>query len=276
MKISNMCIENYRAYLKNEEKASATIEKYIRDVERFAQFVLEMEISKEHVVAYKRYLLNQQYSTRSINSMLASINGFLRFLGLADYCVKQIRSQREIFCPEEKELSLDEYLRLLDATLDKPLINVIMQTICSTGIRVSELQYFTVESVCHGSITVSCKGKMRTVIIPEKLREKLLLYAQSQEIHTGYIFVTGKGTPIDRSYIWALMKKACNKAGVDPKKVFPHNLRKLFARSFYSSEKDIAKLADILGHSSIETTRIYIITSGQEHRKIIEQLNLVI
>lgn len=227
-------------------------------------------------MAYKRYLQFKKYAVRSINSMLASLNSLLDFLGWSDCRVKALKQQKQVYCAEEKELSRAEYMRLLQAAQSKPRLQLVMQTICGTGIRVSELQFFTVEAVKHGEAVVHCKGKTRTILIPGKLRKRLLDYAQKQKIRSGAIFITRNGKPLNRSHIWAQMKALCEEAGVTSGKVFPHNLRKLFAQTFYGIEKDIAKLADILGHSSIDTTRIYIITTGTEHRRKMERMKLVI
>lgn len=221
-------------------------------------------------------LIEKQYSVKSINSMLVSVNSLLAFLGWSDCRVKSIRQQRQIYCTEEKELTKSEYLRLLEAAKKKPQLRLVMETICGTGIRVSELRYFTVEAVRRGEIVVNCKAKTRTILLPGKLRKLLLDYAKKNQIVSGSIFVTRNGNPLNRSNIWSDMKKLCETANVKASKVFPHNLRKLFARTFYGIEKDIAKLADILGHSSIDTTRIYIISTGTEHRREIERLGLVI
>lgn len=265
----------FRNYLEEQEKSAATIEKYLRDVRKFYLFMEQRYVSKELVIAYKQLLLNEKYAVRSINSMLASVNSFLQFIGLQECKVKQLKLQREMFCSEEKELTRKEYQCLVEAAGSNQKMRLIIQTICATGIRVSELKYFTVESVRRGSVMVSCKGKLRPVFMPEKLKKQLIKYASDQNIHSGSLFVTRNGKVLDRSYIWAEMKKLCTRAGINPTKVFPHNLRKLFARAFYEVEKDIAKLADILGHSSINTTRIYIISSGIEHRKKIDRLKLV-
>lgn len=269
-------IADYHRYLLLEEKSTATVEKYLRDVRAFSAFVGENSVTKEAVVAYKQHLQQRGYALRSINSMLAGVNSFLNFLGLQDCRVKFLKEQKQVFCPEEKELSKAEYLRLLDAARGDPRLHLVMQTICSTGIRVSELRYFTLEQVRRGEITVDCKGKRRTILLPGKLRKLLLKYAEEEKIRSGQIFVNRNGKPLSRGSIWARMKQLCRAAGVNPKKVFPHNLRKLFARTFYGIEKDIAKLADILGHSSIDTTRIYIMTTGTEHRRKIEKLGLVL
>ena len=225
---------------------------------------------------YKKHLMEEKYAARSINSMLASLNSFLAFLGWTECKVKSVKLQRSAYCAEEKELTKAEYERLLKAAEKNEQLWLVMQTICSTGIRVSELKFFTVEAVGHGEIVVNCKAKTRTILIPGKLRKLLLDYARKQKIRSSVIFLTGRGKPLDRKTIWAQMKGLCKAAGVNSSKVFPHNLRKLFARTFYGMEKDIAKLADILGHSSIDTTRIYIMTTGIEHRRKIEQLGLVV
>ena len=271
-------IAKFAAYLKNEEKSENTIEKYIRDVRTFAASISETEITKETVIAYKNKLISDNYAVRSINSMLASLNGLFSFLGWGDLKVKSIKLQRQIYCPEEKELTKAEYMQLVSAAKQKgnECLNLLIQTICGTGIRVSELQYITVEAVKCGEAVVSLKGKTRSVFIVRELQKKLLCYATEQKITTGAIFITRSGKPMSRTNIWREMKSLCEQAGVNPQKVFPHNLRHLFARTFYGIEKDIAKLADILGHSSINTTRIYIITTGNEHRQRMENMRLII
>jgi len=269
-------IDEFRDHLLWEEKSAKTVEKYLRDIRAFADFAGEQTITKELTVAWKRHLECRGYAVRSVNSMLAALNSFLRCSGREDCRVKTLRVQRQTYCAVEKELSREEYLRLLDASGAHPQLNLVLQTICATGIRVSELCYFTVEALQRGEVCVRCKSKTRTILIPRKLRRKLLDYARERHIISGPVFVTRRGRPLDRSNIWTQMKRLCSRAGVSPGKVFPHNLRKLFARTFYNIEKDIAKLADILGHSSIETTRIYIMTTGIEHRRRIEQLGLVI
>lgn len=266
----------FRNHLIREEKSAATVEKYLRDAGAFLAFANGKAVTKDLTVAYKQTLQDQNYAIRSINSMLASLNSLLDFLGWSDCKVKSLRCQRQVYCAEEKELTKAEYLRLLDASRHQTQINLVIQTICSTGIRVSELKYLTVEAVRHGEAAVRCKSKQRTILVPGKLRKLLLAYARKKGITSGAIFVTRNGKPLDRSNIWAQMKRLCTAAGVNPTKVFPHNLRKLFARTFYGIEKDIAKLADILGHGSIETTRIYIMTTGTEHRRKIERLGLVV
>lgn len=269
-------IQSFSDCLLREEKSRATYEKYLRDVRGFAYYVGENAVTKELVVAWKKNLIDRGYAVRSINSMLASVNSFLSFQGWYDCKVKSIRLQRQTYCAEDQELTKAEYMRLLDASKENEQLNLVLQTICSTGIRVSELRFFTVEAIRHGEIAVNCKSKIRTILIPDKLRKLLLRFAKQKRIVSGPIFVGKSGKPLDRSRIWRQMKQLCRKAEVKESKVFPHNLRKLFARTFYGFEKDIAKLADILGHSSINTTRIYIMTTGQEHRRKIERLGLVV
>lgn len=276
MKLSMKTMKEFEDYLICEEKSIATQEKYIRDVRGFCAYANGAEITKEVVISWKKHLVEQKYAVRSINSMLASVNCLMEFLGMPACKVKNIRTQRQTYCAEEKELTKAEYLRLLEASKKDEQLNLVLQTICGTGIRVSELCYFTVEAVQCGEVTVDCKNKTRTIIVPGKLQKFLLNYAKRRGIASGVIFVTKRGKALNRSNIWSAMKKLCDAAGVKSSKVFPHNLRKLFARTFYGIEKDIAKLADILGHSSINTTRIYIMTTGIEHRRKIERLGLVI
>ncbi len=276
MTLTNEGIREFANFLCREEKSAATQEKYMRDVRAFCVYAADGEITKELMVAWKKHLVEQGYAVRSINSMLASVNSLLDFLGLPGCKVKNIRVQQQTYCAEDKELTKAEYLRLLEASKKNEQLNLVLQTICGTGIRVSELRYFTVEAVKHGEVTVDCKNKTRTILVPGKLKNILLNYAKRHGIITGAIFISRTGKPLNRSNIWAAMKKLCKSAGVKSSKVFPHNLRKLFARTFYGIEKDIAKLADILGHSSINTTRIYIMTTGTEHRRKIERLGLVV
>lgn len=268
---------DFEKYLVLQEKSKATIEKYIRDAKAFVKCIKHTDITKEIVIAYKEHI-KEIYAIRSVNSMIASINNMFSFLGWHDLKVKSLKLQRQVFCLEEKELTKTEYFRLCKTAERKhnERLNLILQTICGTGIRVSELQYITVEAVKKGNAVVSLKGKTRTVFIVRELKKKLLSYAARQKIKSGMIFVTRNGKPINRTNIWREMKSLCKEANVDPQKVFPHNLRHLFARVFYGIEKDIAKLADILGHSSIDTTRIYIISTGTEHRQQIENMHLII
>ena len=270
-------ISDFKENLILEERSAATVEKYIRDTKAFLAFVNGAEVIKEVVIEYKKHL-QEKYAVRSVNSMLASINSLFAFLGWHDLKVKSIKLQQQIYCPEEKELTKAEYTRLCRTAERKhnERLNLILQTICGTGIRVSELQFITVEAVKQGEAVVNCKAKTRSVFIVKELQKKLLRYARSHGIKTGCIFITRTGKPMSRTNIWREMKNLCLEAEVSPTKVFPHNLRHLFARVFYGIEKDIAKLADILGHSSINTTRIYIISTGTEHRKRMENMRLVI
>ncbi len=276
--LTEKIIGDFSCCLKSEEKSENTLEKYLRDVRAFAAYLGGAAVTKETVIAYKNKLLSENYAVRSVNSMLASLNSLFAFLGWTDCRVKSIKLQRQIYCSEERELTKAEYMRLVNTAKQKgnERLNLILQTICGTGIRVSELQYITVEAVKCGEAIVSLKGKTRTIFIVRELQKKLLRYAAEQGISSGTIFITRTGRPMSRTNIWREMKGLCEQAGVNPQKVFPHNLRHLFARTFYGIEKDIAKLADILGHSSINTTRIYIITTGNEHRQRMENMRLII
>lgn len=275
--LTEKIIDDYRNNLILQEKRVATIEKYIRDIRAFSVYTQDKTITKEIVIAYKSHL-QENYAVRSVNSILASINSLFAFLNWFDLRVKSLKLQQKVFCSEEKELTKAEYKRLCDVAKQKKnqRLNLIIQTICATGIRVSELQYITIEAVKCGEAVVNCKSKTRSVFIIKKLKQKLLRYAAEQGIKSGMIFVTKSGKPINRTNIWREMKSLRKEANVNSQKVFPHNLRHLFARTFYGIEKDIAKLADILGHSSIDTTRIYIISTGTEHRRRMENMHLII
>ncbi len=270
-------VAEFKEHLILEEKSEITIKKYIHDIKTFSMYTQNIVITKETVIAYKKHL-QENYAVRSVNSMLASINSLFAFLGWHDLRVKSLKLQQQVFCPEEKELTRAEYARLCRMAEHKhnERLNLILQTICGTGIRVSELQFITVEAVKQGEAVVNCKAKTRSVFIVKKLKQKLLRWAAKQGIKNGMIFVTRTGKPISRTNIWREMKALCKEANVNSQKVFPHNLRHLFAWVFYGIEKDIAKLADILGHSSINTTRIYIISTGTEHRKRMENMRLII
>lgn len=267
----------FKTHLEYEERSLATIEKYLHDVQVFYNYVGENTFTKSEVLKYKAHLLTK-YTATSANSMLAAINVFFRFCGWYDLCVKQYKIQKSAFCPEEKELTKAEYMRLVQVAKSNSneRLNLIIQTICGTGIRVSELQYITVEAVHKSEAFVNCKGKNRRIFIVAELRKKLLQYIKRHNIKSGAVFVTKNGKPVSRHNIWRDMKALCKDAGVLPSKVFPHNLRHLFARTFYGIEKDIAKLADILGHTSINTTRIYIITTAMEHKRKMENMRLII
>lgn len=270
-------LQMFKKYLSENEKSMATLEKYMRDINRFVQYVADRQLDKALMLEYKS-MLERDYAVRSANSMLASLNAFLRFAGWHDLSVKQFKVQKEAYCSENKELTKAEYTALVKAAQkeNNERLALIVQTICATGIRVSELQCITAESVQKSEAIVSCKGKARKVFIVSSLRRMLLRYAKQQGISTGPLFITRNGNPLNRSNIWREMKGLCALAGVMPDKVFPHNLRHLFARIFYNIEKDLAKLADILGHSNINTTRIYIMTTSIEHRRRMENMRLII
>ena len=268
-------IEDFRDFLHQQEKSPATVEKYLRDVRAFLRFSGERPVTKELVMAYKHCCM-ERYAVRSVNSMLAAVNALLQFLGWGECRVKSLRLQRESYCSEERELTKGEYLRLLEAARQDEQLYLVLQTICGTGIRVSELTYFTWERVRAGTITVRCKNKIRTILLPRKLRSLLLKYGEKQGIHAGQIFRNSHGSALSCCQIWRKMKALCSRARVKAGKVFHHNLRKLFARTFYKAQRDIAKLADVLGHSSIDTTRIYIMTTGREHRRQMDRLGLVV
>lgn len=275
-KITAEIIKSFNDYLINEEKAAATVSKYLHDVGEFQIWLGEQQLCKMAVLAYKSYLC-EHYAPASVNAALSSLNHFFNFMGWYDLRVKNLKIQKQIFVSTDRELTKAEYDRLLQAAKQKKnnRLYFLMQTICSTGIRVSELQYITVSAVKCGQAEIDCKGKIRVVILPKKLCKILKNYIIGQNIISGSVFVSRNGKPLDRSNIWKLMKSLCEEAGVPKDKVFPHNLRHLFARTYYSIEKDIARLADILGHSSIETTRIYTMESGDIHRKQIQKLGLL-
>lgn len=276
-KITKELLKDFERSMFEDEKSKATTQKYLRDLRCFVDYANNRAIDKSLVLEYKAELA-RTYALTSVNSMLAALNAFLRFVGWFDCQVKQFKIQKKAFCSEEKELSKAEYLSLVRAadSQNNERLSLLIQTICGTGIRVSEIEYITVEAVHKGEAIVSCKGKTRRVFIVSALRKKLLQYTKEHGIKSGMIFVTKNGKAMNRSNIWAEMKKLCREAGVSPDKVFPHNLRHLFARTFYGIEKDIAKLADILGHSNINTTRIYIISTGAEHRRKMENMRLII
>ncbi len=276
--ITTQSIGDFKRQLCLEEKSEATVSKYLHDIAAFASFLGGAPITKEKTIAYKQHLIDEGYAIRSVNSVIASLNSYLTFADIPECKLKSLKIQRQIFCSEEKELTRAEYERLVNAAKQKgnERLDLIIQTICGTGIRVSELQFITVEAVKCGEAIVSLKGKTRSVFIVKALQKKLLRYIAEQGITEGCVFITRNGKPISRTNIWREMKSLCEQANVNPDKVFPHNLRHLFARTFYGIEKDIAKLADILGHSSIDTTRIYIITTGNEHRRRMENMRLII
>ncbi len=270
-------MKEFEMHLLDEERSVKTVEKYLHDLRVLYAFTEGKALTKAKILEYKKRLLDS-YAVTSANSMLAAINAFFRFCGWYELCVKRYKIQKSAFCSEERELTKAEYMRLIDAAKrsGNKRLNLIIQTICGSGIRVSELQFITVEAVAQGEAFVNCKGKSRRIFIVSDLKKKLERYIKEQNIKIGAVFVTKKGNPISRHSIWREMKALCQAANVSQSKVFPHNLRHLFARTFYSIEKDIAKLADILGHASINTTRVYIVTTALEHRRKMENMRLIV
>lgn len=275
--ITQKKIKAYVLYLQEQEKSVATISKYAHDLTVLCDALPDGKLTKSVLIGWKESL-TKQYAAASVNTMLAAVNGFLAFCGWPELKIKPLKIQRELFCREEKELTRAEYTRLVHAAMveGNERLSLIIQTICATGIRVSELQFITVEAVRSGRAEVCNKGKRRTVFLPEKLRRVLQKYLKKQKRNAGIVFITKGGRPLDRSNIWRDMKHLCESADVAPGKVFPHNLRHLFARTYYTLEKDLSRLADILGHSDINTTRIYTIESGTVHEKQVARMGLVI
>lgn len=277
-RITNGVLEEFRTYLMTEERQAGTIAKYLRDMAAFRAWLAGRAVSKETTTGWKAELTARGLRPTTVNSMLAALNTFLDAAGWQECKVKPLRIQRRIFRERERELNRGEYLRLLDAARkrqDERLL-LILETICATGIRVSELRFITAEAVRKGSAEVDCKGKLRCILLPRKLQLALRRYCRRIGRRTGAVFCNREGKPLGRTSIWRQMKAICAEARVDPRKVFPHNLRHLFARAFYEMQHDIAKLADVLGHASIETTRLYIMDSGYEHQRLIDQLRLLI
>lgn len=274
--ITKKLIVNFKTHLVNEEKSDATLEKYIRDVSVFSKWLNGKKVEKSVVLEYKAYLV-ENYKPASVNSVISSLNSFFTYNEWYTCRVKALKIQKQIFTSREKELTKAEYERLLDVAKSKKneRLYLLMQTICSTGIRVSELRFVTVDAVNTGVANINCKGKMRQVFLPKALCKVLKRYICEQKITSGSVFVSRTGKPLDRSNIWSDMKKLCESAKVSKAKVFPHNLRHLFARTYYSLQKDIVRLADILGHSSVDTTRIYTMETGEVHRRQIEKLRFV-
>ena len=270
-------LSRYETYLRSEERSANTIAKYLRDLRVFFTFMGNESLCKEAVVSFKGYL-TESYAPASVNSMLAAVNGFLEWSGMPQMKVKPLKIQKCLFAKPEKELTQEEYWRLIKAAEEKDnhRLAMLLQTICATGIRVSELRFITAEALRAGRTEIRLKGKCRTVLLPQELAERLRRYARAQDIQEGPLFRTRTGRPLDRSNIWHEMKTLCREAGVMPEKVFPHNLRHLFAKCFYEQEKDLAHLADLLGHSSIETTRIYVAVSARAHEQILEKMRLIV
>lgn len=267
----------FAARLAEEERSPGTIEKYLRDVRSFADWLDGRPATRESAAAWKARLLERHYAPATVNSMLAALNRFFSFQGWPECRVRRLRLQRRLFRQEERELTQEEYRRLVDAARSggRERLALLMEAVCSTGIRVSEVRFLTVEAACRGRAEVALKGKIRTILLPGKLCRRLLKYARSRNIASGELFLTRSGRPLSRTQIWAEMKSICKAAGVAASKVFPHNLRHLFARLFYRASRDVVKLADLLGHASVETTRIYLISTGAEHARALERLRLI-
>ena len=277
MTIPDQALSAFAGYLRREERSSGTVAKYLHDGAEFAMWLKNRELTQETASQWREHLLREGYAPATVNSMLSAVNRLLKFLGREDCKIKFLRVQRRTFREQSKELTRNEYTRLLDAASDlgQERLGLLMETICATGIRVSEVRYITVEAAQKGWTEIRLKGKIRSILLPAKLCRKLLKYARKNKTVSGEIFLTRNGTPISRRQIWREMKALCAKAGVAASKVFPHNLRHLFATVFYKACRDIVKLADVLGHSSINTTRIYLMTTGAEHARQLERLGLV-
>ena len=276
--LNNEKMEAYALWLRQEEHAPSTVEKYLRDIRAFALWLDGQSVTKERTAEWKSHLQAEDYAPVTINGMLTSVNGLLRFLGWEGCRVKHLKLQRKLFQDSARVLTRADYDRLLETahSLGRERLALLMETICATGIRVSEVRYITVEAAQRGRAEISMKGKIRVILIPGKLARKLLKYAQKHKTASGEIFLTRSGRSLSRRQIWAEMKQLCRYAGVEPGKVFPHNFRHLFATIFYRACKDIVRLADVLGHSSIETTRIYLTTSGAEHAQQLNRLGLIL
>ena len=277
MSVSKSDLAGFADCLKSGDRSPGTIEKYLHDASDFALWLGQRELTRETAVQWREFLLQQNYAPVTINSMLSAVNSLFKFLGRGDCRIRFLRVQRRAFREQSRELTRAEYQKLLDTAAEQgqERLGLLMETICATGIRVSEVRYITVEAAQRGRAEISLKGKIRTILLPAKLCRKLLKYARKQKTASGEIFLTRSGKPVSRRQIWREMKALCEKAGVESSKVFPHNLRHLFATLFYKACRDIVKLADILGHSSINTTRIYLMTTGAEHARQLEKLGLV-
>ena len=275
--LTNQQLRSFQQQLAMEERELGTIEKYMREVKKFALWQGRRKVTKETVSEWKEQLRQSGYKPETVNGKLSAVNKFLSCMGWGECCVKYLKIQRRLFRSTGRELTKDEYTRLVETaqSLGKTRLALLIETICATGIRVSEVKYITAEALRAGRADISLKGKIRTVLLPGKLCRKLQKYAKKQKITSGEVFLTRSGKGVSRRQIWAEMKGLCKDAGVAPTKVFPHNLRHLFARTFYRVSRDVAKLADVLGHSSIETTRIYLISTGAEHVRQLDRLGLI-
>ena len=277
MTISSRELSAFSAHLRQEDRSSGTAGKYLHDCTGFALWLGDRALTPEAAAQWREHLLQKGYAPATVNSMLSAVNRLLKFLGREECRVRSLRIQRRTFREQRRELTRGEYQRLLDAAagLGRERLALLMETICATGIRVSEVRYITVEAARAGRTEIRLKGKIRTILLPSKLCRKLLKYARKQKTASGEIFLTRSGAPVSRRQIWREMKALCKEAGVEASKVCPHNLRHLFATAFYRACRDIVKLADVLGHSSIDTTRIYLMTTGAEHARQMEKLGLV-
>ena len=269
-------IEGFLSYLRSCEKSQSTISKYVYEAGLFIKFAGSQKPSSELLLSYKEYLTGAGFTPATVNLKIAAVNCYLKYIGCADYCLQSIRVQKKPYVPESKDLTIEDYRKLLEAAGEGSRLYMILETMASTGIRVSELQYFTVDSVFKGEIEINNKGKIRYIIIPAKLQASLAAFCSREHIEKGTVFITNRGNPVDRFAVYHDMKDLAVIAGLNPEKVHPHNLRKLFAKTFYEKRRDLAVLADILGHSSIETTRLYIMEPAEMHRKYIESLDLVL
>ena len=276
-RIGSEQLQIFRAELRQEGRSPGTVEKYLRDVCAFSAWLKGREAGRETAVLWKEALLERGLAPATINSMLAALNKFFAVFGWIECRVKPLRIQRRMFRDASRELTRQEYIRLLDTarTLGRERLELLLETICATGIRVSEVRYITVKAACRGRTEISLKGKIRMILLPSKLCRKLLKYAKKKRIASGEIFLTRGGRSLSRKQVWTEMKAICGRAGGAARKVFPHNLRHLFARTFYSACRDVVKLAGVLGHSSIETTRIYLMTTEAEHLKTLDLLRLI-
>lgn len=278
-RITEAMVKEYQIFLTEEEKSKATIEKYIRNIRKMMAYATGQGINKDGVIAYKKSLMESgKYKVSSINSMLIDINQFLEYQGWYECRVKTYKVQKTMFYPDNKYLSKEEYKQLLKEAKKKGKVRLyfLLETLASTGMRVSELSFLTVEAVREGSVVIYSKGKVRTILLPSELQKQLLLYAEQKGIEAGIVFRTRSGNAVNRSNVWKNMKDLCKGARVNPEKVFPHNLRHLFAQCFYKERKDLAELASVMGHSSVETTRLYLLTTGKEYKEELEKMDMVL
>lgn len=267
----------FARHLACEERSPATIDKYSRDLRAFARWLGPAPLHKPHLAAWRQTLARQGYASVSVNAMLAAVHSYCRFLGRSDCRVRYLRVQRQLFRPPGRELSQRDYLALVRTARRQrqQRLALILETIAACGLRISELPHITAQAVQDGRAEIHLKGKVRVILLPRRLRDKLQRYARTQKIAGGALFRTTGDRPISRQQVWREMKALARAAHIDPGKVFPHNLRHLFATVFYAHSHDIVRLADILGHSSVETTRRYLTTSGSEHIRQLDSLHLV-